>query len=76
MKVEQGASFLYIENTTAIPVRVLDNQIVVPKDQNAEHGFGLKNVARILNNHNAIFSMVYKDDLGLFCFSTQIPTTL
>lgn len=76
MKVEQSSSFLYIENTTAIPVRILDNQIVVPKDQNAEHGFGLKNVARILNNHNAIFSMVYKDDLGLFCFSTQIPTTL
>lgn len=75
MKVEQSSSFLYIENTTAVPVRVLDNQIVAPKDQDTEHGYGLKNVARILNNHDAIFSIVYKDDLGLFCFSTQIPTT-
>lgn len=76
MKVEQGSSFLYIENTTAVPVKILDNQVVVPKSQNSEHGYGLKNVARILNGHDAIFSIDYNDDSGVFCFSTQIPTTL
>ena len=31
MKVEQGSSFLYMENTTAGPVKILDNQVVAPR---------------------------------------------
>src|SRR5699024_7740132 len=42
MKVEEESSFLYIENTTAFPVKILDNQVVLPAKQSAEHGYGLK----------------------------------
>ena len=76
MKVEEDSSFLYIENTTACPVKILDNQVVLPFRHSAEHGYGLKNVAAILNHYKAIFAIAYKEEQGLFCFSAQIPTTL
>ena len=76
MKVEEDSSFLYIENTTACPVKILDNQVVLPPRHSAEHGYGLKNVAAILNHCKAIFAIAYKEEQGLFCFSAQIPTTL
>lgn len=76
MKVEEESSFLYIENTTAFPVRILDNQVVLPAKQSAEHGYGLKNTTAILNSYKAVFAIVYKEEQGLFCFSTQIPETL
>lgn len=76
MKVEEESSFLYIENTTAFPVKILDNQIVIPMKSSTEHGYGLKNVVNILNQYHAVFAITYKEDSGLFCFSTQIPSTL
>ena len=76
MKVEEESSFLYIENTTAFPVKILDNQVVLPAKQSAEHGYGLKNATAILNSYKAVFAIVYKEEQGLFCFSTQIPETL
>lgn len=76
MKVEEESSFLYIENTTAFPVKILDNQIVIPMKPSTEHGYGLKNVVNILNQYHAVFAITYKEDSGLFCFSTQIPSTL
>lgn len=54
MKVEEESSFLYIENTTAFPVKVLDNQVVLPSKRSEEHGYGLKNVAAILNRYKAV----------------------
>ena len=76
MKVEEESSFLYIENMTAFPVKVLDNQVVLPSKRSEEHGYGLKNVAAILNRYKAVFAVAYKEDSSLFCFSAQIPETL
>lgn len=76
MKVEEESSFLYIENTTAFPVKILDNQSVIPMKPSTEHGYGLKNVVNILNQYHTVFAITYKEDSGLFCFSTQIPSTL
>jgi two-component system sensor histidine kinase AgrC len=76
MKTEEGSSYLYVENTTAFPVKILDNQVVLPSKQSEEHGYGLKNVAAILNLYNAVFAITYKEAPGLFCFSAQIPETL
>ena len=76
MKVEEESSFLYIENTTASPVKILDGQVVPPAKRSVEHGYGLKNVAAILNRYQAVFAMAYKEEQGLFCFSAQIPETL
>ena len=76
MKVEEESSFLYIGNTTAFPVKILNNQIVIPMKPSTEHGYGLKNVVNILNQYHAVFAITYKEDSGLFCFSTQIPSTL
>lgn len=66
MKVEEESSFLYIENTTAFPVKILDNQVVLPAKQSAEHGYGLKNATAILNSYKAVFAIVYKEEQGLF----------
>ena len=76
MKVEEESSFLYIENTTAFPVKILDNQVVLPAKQSAEHGYGLKNATAILNSYKAVFAIVYKEEQGLFCFSAQVPEIL
>lgn len=76
MKTEEGSSYLYVENTTAFPVKILDNQVVLPSKQSEEHGYGSKNVAAILNLYNAVFAITYKEAPGLFCFSAQIPETL
>ena len=76
MKVEEESSFLYIENTTAFPVKILDNQFVLPAKQSAEHGYGLKNATAILNSYKAVFAIVYKEEQGLFCFSAQVPEIL
>ena len=76
MKVEEESSFLYIENTTAFPVKILDNQVVLPAKQSAEHGYGLKNTTAILNSYKAVFAIVYKEEQGLFCFSAQVPEIL
>lgn len=76
MKVKEESSFLYIENTTAFPVKILDNQVVLPAKQSAEHGYGLKNATAILNSYKAVFAIVYKEEQGLFCFSAQVPEIL
>ena len=84
MKVEEESSFLYIENTTAFPVKVLDNQVVLPSKRSEEHGYGLKNVAAILNRYKAVFAIAYKEDSSHFAslpkflklFHKRIPISL
>ena len=76
MKVEEESSFLYIENTTAFPVKILDNQVVLPAKQSAEHGSGLKNATAILNSYKDVFAIVYNEEQGLFCFFAQVPEIL
>lgn len=73
MQVTEDGSFLYIENTTAVPVKILDNQVVVSPSRSREHGYGLRNITNILNQSGAVFAFSYRESDRMFCFSAQIP---
>ena len=73
MRTEEAAGFLYLENRTAHDVEILDNKIVAPKNKSIEHGYGLKNVAAILENINALYVFDYNSQKHLFSFSAQFP---
>jgi hypothetical protein len=76
MQVATESSFLYIENTTAQPVTIRNDQIVPSQSHGIEHGYGLKNVIAILEQTNAIFAFDYRAKEQVLCFSSQIPHTL
>lgn len=73
MRTKEAAGFLYLENRTAHDVEILDNKIVAPKNKSIEHGYGLKNVAAILENINALYVFDYNSQKHLFSFSAQFP---
>ena len=75
LKMQQRPAFaiLYIENTTAAPVQIRDNQIATTKPDAFAHGYGLKNIASALTDCGGILAMRYLDDIGIFCFSARIP---
>ena len=73
MQVTEDASILYIENTTAVPVKIVNNKIKTRKTRPAAHGYGMKNITSALDQYEAIYAMEYMADKGLFCFSAQIP---
>lgn len=73
MQVTEDASILYIENTTAIPVKIVNNKIKTSKTIPAAHGYGMKNITSTLDQYEAIYALEYMADKGLFCFSAQIP---
>lgn len=72
MRVEEQASFLYIENLTTQPVVIKDNKIITTKKNKMEHGYGLQNVVSVLDKHDAFYVLKYYDDTHLFSFSTQV----
>lgn len=73
MKVEPGAAFIYIENPTASPVHIVNNRVLTTKKNPMEHGYGLQNVASILERYNSIFLLNYNENTKVFSFSAQIP---
>lgn len=73
MRTKEAAGFLYLENRTAHDIEILDNKIVAPKNKSIEHGYGLKNVAAILENINALYVFDYNSQKHLFSFSAQFP---
>jgi len=74
MKVEQMAAFLYIENPTKEPVHIVNNRIVTTKKDPLEHGYGLQNIASVLEQNNAVYLLNYNKDKHVFSFSAQIAT--
>ena len=72
-KVEDSTGYLYVENATREPVKIIDNQ-VVPSARTTSplHGFGLKNVLYVLDKNNAIYHMDYHAETHLFCLIAQI----
>lgn len=65
-------TYLYIENATAEPVAVKNNRVVISRKNSNAHGFGLQNVATILDMHHVIYSLSYQEDARKFCFSAQL----
>ena len=72
MKSTPEVCLLYIENTCADAVEIINNQVVSSKSNPIEHGYGLKNIATILQAHQAIYAIEYVKEQRLFCFSAQI----
>ena len=72
MQVFPGESILYIENFTAVPVNVINNQVVTTKKDAMAHGYGLKNVQAILSQVDAVYAIKYRETDQVFCFSAQI----
>ena len=73
MLQRQSAAILYIENTTAEPVQIRNNQIASSKSDTFAHGYGLKNVISCIENSGGMYAMRYVEDRSVFCFSAWIP---
>lgn len=63
--------FLTIDNTSP-PVSIVDGNIATSKANKDDHGYGLINVKRILNDLCAEFAFRYSD--GWFFFVAEIPS--
>lgn len=63
--------FLSIENTSN-DVKIINGKIESSKFPKEEHGYGLTNVQRILNDLHAEYTYCYSE--GLFRFVAEIPT--
>ena len=72
MDADPKANFLYIENYTEHPLKIVNNTIVTTKRSSAEHGYGLKNIAAILSQYDADYALDYQENAQMFCFSLQV----
>lgn len=72
MQAKPEVNFLYMENPTVEPVRIVDNMVFSTKEDHLAHGYGLKNVAAILRQYDAIYALDYQEDRHMFCFCAQI----
>ncbi len=72
IEVNPKSSFLYIENHTAAPVIIKDNRIRSTKQDGFDHGYGLTNVFRLLEQNNGVYTLDYDDVKKLFRFIAQI----
>lgn len=63
--------FLTIDNTSS-PVSIVDGNIATSKTNKDDHGYGLINVKRILNDLGAEYAFCYND--GWFSFVAEIPS--
>ena len=70
--VTPEASFLYVENPTTEPVRIENGAVRTTKKDAGAHGYGLKNVADLLERRGGSYAMDYDGNTGVFRFSAQI----
>lgn len=75
MQAEPEVSFLFIENYSEDPVKIVGNHIISTKPDYLSHGYGTKNIAAIMEQYGAEYIWDYQDDTHLFCFSAQITPT-
>lgn len=73
MQTKSTGAYLYIENTSAQPVRIQNNRIATTKADPLAHGYGLKNVCAMLEKNNAFYAMNCRDE-RIFCFLAKIPS--
>lgn len=72
-KAEDSTGYLYVENATQEPVKIINNH-VIPSARTTSplHGFGLKNVLYMLDKNNAIYHMDYHAETHSFRLIAQI----
>lgn len=65
--------FLSIDNTS-LPVSIVNGEIPTTKANKGDHGYGLINIKRILNDLNADFAFRYNN--GWFSFVAEVPNNV
>ena len=70
----KASQFSFIIRNTALPVKIINNEIPSTKSSLHLHGFGLSNIKAILNKYCEEYAMSYKD--GYFQFIFEIPLNL
>ncbi len=73
MKVEKQSALLGIDNTTSEPVVIRDNMVRTTKADTLAHGYGLKNVAAMIEQSGGMWFIEYHDADKKFCFSASLP---
>ena len=76
MKTQPDTNRLYIENTTAEPVKIRDGRVVTTKKNTREHGYGLKNIETIFERYEAMYAIDYDEKHHMFRFSVQIVPSI
>lgn len=68
--IHEDELFLSVQNSS-LPVVIIDGTIQTTKEPKEEHGFGLANVCRILDQLGAEYTFSYEN--GTFQFVAEIP---
>lgn len=72
MNADPVANFLYIENYSEEPVKIMDNHILSTKPDRFAHGYGTKNIAAIMEQYGAEYVWDYDEATLEFAFSAQL----
>ncbi len=72
MQCTPTVSYLYIENSTALPVQIKNNRVITRQSELSGHGFGIQNITTILERCHAIYAFEYHQGDSVFSFSTQL----
>ena len=73
MKVDREIALLGIDNSTHEPVAIRDNAVQTTKDDPMAHGYGLKNVAAMIEKSGGMWFIEYDAAGKKFRFSASIP---
>jgi hypothetical protein len=65
-KIENNSWFIFIDNPVAQPVRILRNMIATTKKDKAIHGFGLRNIERVVQKYSGNMSLECEEDTFIF----------
>lgn len=74
MKKSDQFWFLYVENTTAEPIKIINNQVIKAGVVASPHGYGLENVRTLLDRHEATYAFDYSNSRNAFVVSVQFPS--
>lgn len=73
MKMDEKIALLGIENTTAEPVVIRDNVVQTTKSDPLTHGYGLRNVAAMIEQSGGMWFIEYRGEDKRFSFSASLP---
>ncbi len=71
MSVSDVDCILSVENTVAAPVVIRDNMVATTKQNPEQHGFGMKNIAAIVDSYDGYYTL--RCDAGIFQFVGVFP---
>ena len=73
MNAEKQSALMCIDNTTAEPVVIRDNMVQTTKEDTLAHGYGLKNVAAMIERSGGMYFIEYDAADKKFRFTASLP---